>query len=112
MTKTIKGRQIIRTRSTAFGEYPWDPENTDISMLNLSYDHTTGQGSYIMRMEPGAVTEVHTHKFNEEYFIIEGDLVEPDGTVLGPGDMVIFKPGTEHNSQTVNGCLLIAIDYP
>ncbi len=107
----MKGRQIIRTRSTAFGEYSWDPENTDIRMLSLSYDSESGQGSYIMRMEPGAETELHTHEYNEEYFIIEGDLIEPDGAVLGPGDMVIFKPGTRHNSRTVNGCLLIAIDY-
>lgn len=111
MNEAVKGRQIIRTQNTAFGEYSWDPENTDISMLSLSYDHESGQGSYIMRMKPGAVTEIHTHEFNEEYFIIEGDLVEPDGAVLGPGDMVIFKPGTQHNSRTVNGCLLIAIDY-
>lgn len=111
MNEAVRGRQIISTRNTPFGEYSWDPENTAISMLSLSYDPESGQGSYIMRMEPGAETEVHTHEYNEEYFIIEGDLVESDGVVLGPGDMVIFKPGTRHNSRTVNGCLLIAIDH-
>lgn len=104
-------RTIVKTASTPFGEYHWQPEKSDITFLALSYDAESAQGSYIMCMEPGAETEFHTHGRREEYFIIEGDLVENDGTVLGPGDFIIMEPGTKHNSRTVNGCLLIGIDY-
>ncbi len=111
MSNEEKGRTIVRTASTEFGTYHWQPEKQDISFLKLSYDAETQQGSYMMRMQPGAETEIHVHNRREEYFIIEGDLIEPDGTVLGPGDSVQFEVGTSHNSRTVKGCLIIAIDY-
>ena len=107
----MNDRKIVRTSTTPFGTYVWQPERDDITFLGLSYNHDTGVGSYIMRMDPGAETELHTHKGREEYIIIEGDLIEPDGTVLGPGDVVLFGPGTTHNSRTENGCLIFAVDY-
>ncbi len=111
MSERTDGRKVVRTAHTSFGVYEWEPERTDISLLKLSFDHASGQGSYIMRMDPGAETEWHTHDRREEYIIIEGDLVEPDGTVLGPGDVVLFEPGTTHNSRTETGCLIFAVEY-
>ena len=32
--------------------------------------------------------------------------IEDDGKVLGPGDLVFYRDGTEHHSYTPNGCLL------
>ena len=107
----MKGRKIIKTASEEFGEYTWNPELKNMTSLNLSYDHESGQGCYMMSMEPGAVTEIHTHERREEYLILEGDLIEPDGTVLGPGDFVIMEPGTRHNSRTETGCFILGIDY-
>lgn len=105
-------RKIIRTASTEFDEYDIEgPMQEDITWLRLSYDRKTGQGAYMMRMQPGAETIRHVHQRREEYLILEGDFIESDGAVLGPGDYVIYQPGTEHNSRTVNGCLLIGIDY-
>ena len=37
---------------------------------------------------------------------VEGQLIEDDGKVLGPGDLVFYRDGTEHHSYTPNGCLL------
>jgi len=111
MNEQVKGRTIIKTDSTEFGEYTWDPSLTNMTSLNLSYDHQTAQGTYMIRMEPGAVTEIHTHSRREEYLILEGDLIEPDGTILGPGDYVMFEPGTTHNSRSENGCLIFAVDF-
>ena len=50
-----------------------------MSWLPLSYDESTGQGTYLMRMDPGAVTIAHDHAGMEEFLIIEGDLVDSDG---------------------------------
>ncbi len=105
-------RRIIHTTSTAFDPYDLEgPVQQDMSFLALSYDRESGQGAYLIRMEPGAETIWHVHPRREEYLILEGDLVEADGTVLGPGDYVIYSPGSAHNSRTVTGCLLIGIDY-
>ena len=105
-------RTIINTQTAEFTTYQEEgPVQDEMSILHLSYDPETGQGAYMMRMQPGAVTIPHTHKRREEYFIIEGDLIEDDGTVLGPGDYIIQEPGTTHNSRTEGGCVLIGIDW-
>jgi len=112
MTEKICSRKIINTGKEDFDDYEFiDPVPRDIGFMALSYDNASGQGAYMMRMAPGATTEMHSHTRREEYYIIEGDLIESDGTVLGPGDFVIYAPGTEHNSRTETGCLILAIDY-
>ncbi len=106
-------RQIIDTNTAKYDIYDFGgPALEGVQQLDLSYDRTTGHGAYMIRMEPGTKTTAHVHTLREEYLILEGDVVESDGTVLGPGDYVIYEPGTEHNSRTVNGCLLIGFDYP
>jgi quercetin dioxygenase-like cupin family protein len=105
-------RQIIKTAKAKFGAYDFEgPVQEDMGLLKLSYQKKSGQGAYLMRMEPGAETVRHVHNRREEYLILQGDLVESDGTVLETGDYVIYQPGTEHNSRTVNGCMLFGIDY-
>ena len=47
----------------------------------------------------------------EEFLILEGELIESDGTVLKTGDMVSYDQGTFHNSRTETGCLLIGFDW-
>ncbi len=85
---------------------------TDMSYIPLTYDKDgDGKGFYVIRMEPGAATIAHTHRRNEDYLILEGDLIQPDGRVLGPGDFVHYAPGTRHNSRTEKGCLLIGGDW-
>lgn len=84
----------------------------DMSYIPLTYDKDgDGNGAYVIRMQPGAQTIAHTHGGNEDYLVIEGELIEPDGTVLGPGTFVHYEPGTHHNSRTETGCLLIGVDW-
>jgi anti-sigma factor ChrR (cupin superfamily) len=82
----------------------------DISWLPISYDTSTAQGSYMFRMEPGAVTIAHDHRGMEEFLILEGDLVDDDGTEFGPGDFVSYDHGS-HNSWTRNGCLIVVFEW-
>ena len=105
-------RQIIKTKEAKYGIYDFGgPVLEGIGQLDLSYNRETGHGVYMIRMEPGTETTPHIHEMREEYLILEGDLVEPDGTVLVPGDFVIYEPGTEHSSRTVNGCLAICFEH-
>ena len=46
----------------------------------------------------------------EEFLILEGELIEYDGTVLKKGDFASYRPGTRHSSRTETGCLLVGID--
>ena len=106
-------RKQINLHSDEFGQYDMEgPVQDDISWLSLSLDQQTGFGCYAMRMEPGAVTVAHDHVGWEEFLIVEGDLVDSDGTVFGPGDFVSYEPGTHHNSHTVGGCLIAVFERP
>ncbi len=87
------------------------PVQPEMSWLPVSYDDETGQGTYLMRMEPGAVTIAHDHAGMEEFLVLEGDLVDSDGTTFGPGDFVSYEAGTHHNSWTEGGCLIAVFEW-
>jgi hypothetical protein len=106
------GRRIIHTRTAPMGPYDYEgPVQPDMWSIDLSYDRTTRQGSYLLRMAPGTATIPHEHPFCEEHIILEGEVIESDGTVLKPGDYVIYEPGSHHNSRTETGCLVLGIDW-
>jgi quercetin dioxygenase-like cupin family protein len=93
---------------------PYDldgPLQPEISWAPLSYDAARQRGSYVMRLEPGAATIPHQHEAREEYLILEGEAIEEDGTVLKPGDWIVYEPGSRHSTRTVTGCLLLGLDW-
>ena len=110
----------MSSRRSHVGQRPHDavpplrhggPVQPEMSWLPVGYDEETGQGTYLMRMEPGAETIAHDHAGMEEFLILEGDLVDSDGTTFGPGDFVSYEAGTHHNSWTQTGCLIAAFEW-
>lgn len=105
-------RKIVNIYETPMGPYDMDgPLQKDMSLIELSYNREKAQGAYLIRMEPGAQTVAHEHRFREEFLILEGELIESDGTVLKAGDYIVYGAGTYHNSRTEKGCLLLGIDW-
>ena len=105
-------RTVVNAHTTPYLPYDLEgPVQAEMSWLPLSYDRETGIGSYLMRMEPGAVTIEHDHDVMEEFLIVEGDLVDSDGTVFGPGDFVSYEGGTRHNSWTEGGCVIAVVEW-
>jgi len=47
----------------------------------------------------------------EEFIILEGELIDSDGTVFKAGDFVSYAPGTRHNSRTETGCLIAVFEW-
>lgn len=112
MPEEREGRRIVNLHTTPFREYDLEgPVQPEMSWLPVSFDRHTGQGSYLMRMEPGAVTIAHDHPNMEEFLILEGELVDDDGTVFAPGDFVSYEPGTHHNSRTETGCVIAVLEW-
>lgn len=86
---------------------PFDPAGEPgTSMLKLNTDLPRDVGFYIYRMAPGARSTPHRHGGAEEFLMLEGELIDNDGTVYRQGDMVWLAPGTEHSSHTETGCLI------
>jgi mannose-6-phosphate isomerase-like protein (cupin superfamily) len=81
------------------------------SYLQLDAARPAGTGLYAYPMEPGARTVPHQHTSDELFVVLEGELVDHDGTRYGPGDMVLLRAGTQHGSTTPDGCtLLVYVD--
>ena len=111
MAEKVKGRKVINIHRAEYRVYDMEgPEQPEMSWSPLSYD-ADRNGCYVMRMSPGAETIWHEHRGVEDFLILEGELIECDGTVLGPGDFVSYRPGTQHNSSSETGCLLIGFDW-
>ncbi len=66
----------------------------------ITYDKKTGQGSYILKLKPNTQTPCHKHSNYEEFYVLDGQLIDKDNTKLNKGDFVSFKPGSHHSSFT------------
>lgn len=106
------GRRVVRSGEAPFRPYDMEgPRQDDMSYLPISYDQSTGNGCYLMRMQPGAVTIAHEHAGIEDFLVLEGELIDDDGAVFQPGDFVSYAAGTRHNSRTVTGCLIAVFEW-
>ena len=100
-------RRVANLGSGVFEPFIAKDGTPDGEVLQVNPNNPKGYGFHIYRMAPGEVTVAHQHKGDEEFFVIEGDLTDHDGYEYGPGDIVWLRDGTEHNSSTRNGCLLV-----
>ncbi|KAI0927194.1 hypothetical protein AcV5_007794 [Taiwanofungus camphoratus] len=70
----------------------------------------TAMAGVDMRLEPGAIRELHWHKTAEWAYVLSGYMqvtsINPDGQnfigTVGPGDLWYFPPGFPHSLQATN----------
>ena len=89
---------------------PFDRYGSDVpgmSWHKISYEDEKNIGTYISKLDPGTRTIPHKHKGYEEFYVLEGELIDSDGTIFKTGDFVTFHPGSSHGSHTETGCILI-----
>ena len=106
--KSTDRRRVLNIQDTPFTPYfSGGREVEKLSWIPLNYDEETESGSFLIRFAPGGVSRHHTHSGGEEFLMLEGELIDDDGTVFVPGDYVHFAPGTSHSSKCPGGCLAI-----
>ena len=101
-------RKIINPFNVKFE--PFDNYGSIIQGMSwhkITYKRETGQGTYILKMDPMAKSIPHEHVNFEEFLILDGELIDSDNKVLKKGDFVTFEPGSKHSSYTKNGCLIL-----
>ena len=84
----------------------WKALGPGESILQLDDSLRIGTGFHVYRLEPGASSTPHEHACDEHFLVLDGDLVDHDGFRYGPGDMVMLRRGTRHNSRTETGCTI------
>jgi anti-sigma factor ChrR (cupin superfamily) len=107
MTFTKDQRRIANIHSAEYKPFVY-PDGVALgdTALQLDRDKPLGEGFHVYRMPAGMKSRRHIHNGHEQFLILEGELIESDGTVFKTGDMVFYADGTEHDSFTANGCLL------
>ena len=101
-------RKVVNIKEAEFKVWESESgEDSGQSLVQLNTSKPDGVGFHLFRMAPGTTTDSHRHTGDEEWFMIEGDLTDNDGTRYEPGDLVWMKEGTEHNSYTEQGCTLV-----
>ena len=89
---------------------PFDNYGTPIpgmSWHKITYNQKTGQGTDILKMEPGSKSKLHEHTNFEEFIMLDGELIDPDDNIFKKGDIVTYEPGSRHSSYSKDGCLIL-----
>ena len=104
-------RQIIETGNMDFLPYTrYGEPLAGMSWIPLSGElHNDEFECFLLRMDPGSSSRPHEHTGHEEFLIIDGELVDCDGTRFRRGDYVRFQPGSKHSSHTPGGCTLLVM---
>ena len=96
----------IETLEWKILEQPGLP-NENVWWYNISYNEATGEGSYLYKMGPGAQSNPHEHEGPEEFYMLEGDLIDNDGYEYKAGDFVSLGGGSRHYSVSPSGCVIV-----
>ena len=104
----VPGRLALRAETAEFRPYDLygDPV-PGIAWKPINFDSEAARGSFLVRLEPGAKSLPHIHTGGEDSFILEGELVDGDGRVFGPGDILSYSAGSRHSSQSPKGCTIL-----
>jgi anti-sigma factor ChrR (cupin superfamily) len=104
-------REIINTGDENL--IPYDRYGSPVpgmSWLPLSGERLNDQFEcFLLRMDAGARSTPHEHTGFEEFLVVDGELVDCDGSSYRAGDFVRFSPGSRHSSHAPRGCTLLVM---
>ena len=108
----MERRKIIETENENFSPYNrYGLVSNGLKWIPLSKDEKLVHEVFILRFEPGSSSVLHKHKGFEEFYVIDGKLIDDDGKVFKKGDYIKFEKGTQHSSHSKTGCTLLVILY-
>ncbi|NJK62265.1 MAG: cupin domain-containing protein [Synechococcaceae cyanobacterium SM2_3_1] len=100
-TTPISGSQLVRSADLQW--YPHLAEGITIALFHQ--DPVAREVVGLLRAEAGSQYPCHRHAQTEEIYMLSGDLILEDGTVLEAGDYLRSDPGSAHAPITESGCL-------
>lgn len=107
--KNHSGLAPKASRFVAVGELPWETTKfPGIEAKTLLVDKDSGLLTVLLKMAPGARLPDHEHMLVEQTFVLEGALVDGEGTCAA-GDFVWRPAGSRHAAETPEGGLMLAI---
>lgn len=100
-------RRVVNIADGTFLPFTDENGSEDGEVLQVNPNTKRGYGFHVYRMPPGHTTTPHVHDGDEEFFILEGEVVDHDGYRYKAGDLVWLEAKTKHNSYSPDGALLV-----
>lgn len=86
----------------------WEPSPYPGVDLKVLYQEPSGRRTTLTRFAPGARLPRHRHVGLEQSFVLEGSLVDDDGTCTA-GSFVWRRPDSVHEAWSPDGCVVLGI---
>lgn len=94
------------------GKWKQSPGQPGIHYKKLFFDEDTGLVTVLVRMDPGASINSHTHTKTEQCLVLEGEILH-EGHIYGPGDFTWARAGSvDPELRADRGALLLLIKEP
>ena len=100
-------RRVVNIADSTFLPFIDENGGEDGEVLQVNPNKKRGYGFHVYRMPPGHTTTPHVHDGDEEFYVLEGEVVDHDGYRYRAGDLVWLEAKTKHNSYSPDGALLI-----
>ena len=92
----------------ATSDMPWRPfpEAPGVSFRVLKTHSPRNGATLLLRFEPGSAYPAHRHPEGEEYYVLEGELVD-GARRYGAGTYVWHPPGSAHAPRSDGGATVL-----
>lgn len=106
--KNHAGLAALASRYVDIEQLPWTPTRfPGIDLKVLMEDKETGLLTALTRFAPGAKLPDHEHVALEQSFVLEGALIDAEGTAT-KGNYVWRPAGSRHDAHAPDGCLVLS----
>jgi anti-sigma factor ChrR (cupin superfamily) len=102
-----QGETKARNQTVRAAEGEWTEMGPGIRIKMLHQNAALRRQTIVLVADPGAVHPAHLHDFDEEIFVVSGDITI-DGEELGPGDYHYSPATSRHPAETTRkGCTCV-----
>lgn len=103
-----EGLASLASRYVDVDDLPWQPTSfPGIEIKVLMQNQETGLLTALTRFAPGARLPLHEHADLEQSYVIEGSLVDDEGTASA-GNYVWRPAGSTHEAHAPEGALVLS----
>ena len=75
-------------------------------MKPLLQDEISHMRTWLMKVEPGAFSELHAHEEYEQVYVLSGSFYDQEHE-YAPGDFIVRAPGAMHTAGSTDGALVL-----
>src|SRR3546814_1987596 len=97
-----------RSRFVAAASMPWQPTDFDGIEMKILYQDEAGRSTILFKLAPGAVVPSHEHTALEMTYMLEGTLVDDEGSASA-GDFVWRPAVNRHIAHAPQGAVFLSI---